>query len=440
MSGKQACQYSICKPADETQKMHKVRDFVSTRREECGIIFCAASTRAENVCSYLMKSGFPAVCVFPDEDVTEKLQAFNAGKQDILVAVTGTGLQINRPDIRFVLHYNLPMSLEDYLKETSYGGRDGKGGQCVLFYLSKDRRIIENRLKKQCLNVRSAKEQEAYKNKKEQYAELLRICEKPAKEAETVLQQKAAEQFGTAESVRKSEVALKRKYRHKKSVQDTTKVSRRRTDPGALCVCMTMEAERIRRGEVPGISYFDLMTADAAYTLMKHHAKKIFAKHIMEVLSGNRSLTLRPEKKTEIERILRKLTVRGFLSLKEEESGFSYDLSEVPAFYADAEKQKKIGLIPVETLHISGIPTSEENLALTHYLHMKSMSGGEEIPVTDMWKALGVDFPAGTYYKKRKEQTILHKAEAVLKCYKSRGYIREFVISKERLHIIGQGR
>ncbi len=108
------------------------------------IVYCSSRKRTEQIASFLSNEGYPAAHfharLTPDakRDVQEK---FRDGELRVIVATNAFGMGIDKPDIRLVVHADIPSSLENYLQEAGRAGRDGELAQCVLFFFSND---IEN--------------------------------------------------------------------------------------------------------------------------------------------------------------------------------------------------------------------------------------------------------------------------------------------------------
>ncbi len=115
--------------------------FVNQHRGKSGIIYCLSRKKVEEIAELLLVNGFKALPYHAglDSDVRMRNQdAFLNEDCDIVVATIAFGMGIDKPDVRFVVHYDAPKSLEGYYQETGRGGRDGLDGSCLMFYALDD--------------------------------------------------------------------------------------------------------------------------------------------------------------------------------------------------------------------------------------------------------------------------------------------------------------
>ena len=108
-----------------------------------GIVYAATVKHVEEVTKFLQQEGFEVLAYHGRLNAARRKEAqerFMAGELEAIVATNAFGMGIDRPDIRFVVHYDLPASLEAYYQEAGRAGRDGELARCVLLYDSRDRR------------------------------------------------------------------------------------------------------------------------------------------------------------------------------------------------------------------------------------------------------------------------------------------------------------
>jgi ATP-dependent DNA helicase RecQ len=136
--------YYEVRPKKETKK--QLIKFLKDHKGKSGVIYCLSRKKVEEIAQLLTVNGFKAAPYHAglDPDVRIKNQDdFLNEEVDIIVATIAFGMGIDKPDVRFVVHYDVPKSLEGYYQETGRGGRDGLEGICLMFYSHNDLNKLE---------------------------------------------------------------------------------------------------------------------------------------------------------------------------------------------------------------------------------------------------------------------------------------------------------
>ena len=120
--------------------------FIKSNPGKSGIIYCLSRKKVEELAEILQANDIAAKPYHAGMDSAMRSQTqddFIMEKIDVIVATIAFGMGIDKPDVRYVIHYEIPKSLEGYYQETGRAGRDGGEGQCIAFYNNKDLQKLE---------------------------------------------------------------------------------------------------------------------------------------------------------------------------------------------------------------------------------------------------------------------------------------------------------
>ena len=133
--------YEIRRPRDKWKELTGLLRLYEGR---CGIIYCLTRKSVDTIRNKLLKNGIPAAryhAGLSDEEREQNQSEWLSGKVALIVATNAFGMGIDKPDVRFVIHYNMPANLENYYQEAGRAGRDGNASDCILLTNDRDVRI-----------------------------------------------------------------------------------------------------------------------------------------------------------------------------------------------------------------------------------------------------------------------------------------------------------
>ena len=162
------------------QKDNSIINYVKKHEDESGIIYCATKKNVDNLYALLNEHGILAGryhAGLSNEERKQSQEDFTYDRIRVMVATNAFGMGIDKSNVRYVLHYNMPQSLEYYYQEAGRAGRDGEEAECVLFFSKQDIMINKFLLQNKASSGDGASDMQKTANDQRKLQQMINYCE-----------------------------------------------------------------------------------------------------------------------------------------------------------------------------------------------------------------------------------------------------------------------
>ena len=162
------------------QKDNSIINYVKKHEDESGIIYCATKKNVDNLYALLNEHGILAGryhAGLSNEERKQNQEDFTYDRIRVMVATNAFGMGIDKSNVRYVLHYNMPQSLEYYYQEAGRAGRDGEEAECVLFFSKQDIMINKFLLQNKASSGDVASDMQKTANDQRKLQQMINYCE-----------------------------------------------------------------------------------------------------------------------------------------------------------------------------------------------------------------------------------------------------------------------